>query len=56
METGAETQSQTLGRPQRILWKNREKTERARGVKDTTRRFTETVNLGPRELKCSETE
>ena len=47
METDAEIQSQTLGGAWGVLWKSGDRTEQARGVKDTTRRPTESTNLGP---------
>ena len=46
METDAEIQSQTLGGAWGVLWKSGDRTEQARGVKDTTRRPTESTNLG----------
>ena len=47
METDAETQSRTFGGVQRILWgKGIGRIERAREVKDTTRKTTESTNLG----------
>lgn len=47
METEAESQSQTVSRAWRILWKRGGKTEGARGVKDTTRKPMESTNLSP---------
>ena len=47
MDTDADIQSQTLGGSWGVLWKSEDRTEQARGVKDTTRRPTESTNLGP---------
>ena len=47
METDAETHSQTLGRAQGIYGRVGDRTEGARGVKENTRKPTESTNLGP---------
>ena len=54
MDTDADIQSQTLGGSWGVLWKSEDRTEQARGVKDTTRRPTESTNLGT--WKLTETE
>jgi hypothetical protein len=46
METIAETHSQILGRARGIIWKKGGRIGGARGVKDTTRKITESTNLG----------
>ena len=46
METDAETHSQTLGRVAGILGKKKDCIRGAKVVKDTTRKPTESTNLG----------
>ena len=55
METVVETHSQTFGRAWGVLWKGGERNEGVRGVKDTTRKPTESTNLGPWGLRETET-
>ena len=47
METDAETHSQTLGRAWGILWNRGGWIVGDRGVKDTRRKPTESINLSP---------
>jgi hypothetical protein len=54
METNAETYSQTIGGARGLLLKSWESIEAARGIKDTTRRPTESTNLGPEGLTETE--
>jgi hypothetical protein len=47
METDAQTHSQTAGRTQETYRKVRDRIVWAKGVKDTTKKFTEWTNLSP---------
>jgi hypothetical protein len=47
METDAETDSQTLGKGQEVLWKSRRRNEGAGEIEYTTRKLRVSTYLGP---------
>lgn len=54
MEIDAETHSQTLSRAQGMLQKRRRKDFKSQRIKDTTRKPSESTNVGPLELTETE--